>query len=351
MNAEVAGGRRLLLAILLAGMALLCLLILEPFITPIVWAAILAYASWPLYARLKRVMHALETLPALLMTLIVGCAVVLPVLWILVVVRGELINAYQQLAAWLAEGPHRLPAFIGNIPSVGQKLQDTFDQYAADPAALGKGLGEWMLRWAGQLSGILGGVGRNVVTLSLTLLTLFYFYRDGKTILAQAHQVIRGFFGERLDPYVIVAGRMTRAVVYGMLVSAFGQGLVAGIGYWVLGLGGPVLLGVLTAVLSVVPLLGSAIVWVPVGIWLLASGHLLKAIIMLLWGALLVYPVDNVLRPVLISNATRVPFLVVMFGALGGLSEFGLLGLFVGPVLLAVAMAIWREWSVHATTP
>jgi predicted PurR-regulated permease PerM len=153
----------------------------------------------------------------------------------------------------------------------------------------------------------MGEVGRNVVELSLTLLTLFFFYRDGETIASQADTVAEGFFGNRLNPYVITAGKMTRAVVYGLLITAITQGVLAGIGYWVFGVTAPVLLGALTGFLSIVPLVGTAIVWVPVGIYLMSTGLLLKGVLMLVWGAVLVYPADNVLRPILISNATRVP--------------------------------------------
>jgi predicted PurR-regulated permease PerM len=179
------------------------------------------------------------------------------------------------------------------------------------------------------------------------LLTLFFFYRDGETIATQAEQVIEGFFGDRLNPYVMTAAKMTRAVVYGLLVTAIAQGVLAGIGYALLGVTAPVLLGFLTGVLSIVPLIGTASVWVPVGIYLLSVGLVWKGIVMLVWGAVLVYPADNVLRPILISNATRVPFLIVMFGALGGLEAFGLVGIFTGPVVLAIAMAIWREWTLR----
>jgi predicted PurR-regulated permease PerM len=339
--------RPLLLAILLVGLALLCLLILAPFITSIVWAAILAYASWPLYRRLRRMLHGYRTIAALLMTLILGCAVVLPVLWILVLVQGELITAYQALTRYLAQGPQAVPNFLARIPWLGQKIQETMNQYATDPSELTQRLSAWLLSWASQLGRIMSSVGRNVVRLTLTLLTLFFFYRDGETIATQAEQVIEGFFGDRLNPYVMTAAKMTRAVVYGLLVTAIAQGVLAGIGYALLGVTAPVLLGFLTGVLSIVPLIGTASVWVPVGIYLLSVGLVWKGIVMLVWGAVLVYPADNVLRPILISNATRVPFLIVMFGALGGLEAFGLVGIFTGPVVLAIAMAIWREWTLR----
>ena len=339
--------RPLLLAVLLVALALLCLLILEPFITPIVWAAILAYASWPLYRRLRRLLHGYRTIAALLMTLLLGCAVVVPVLWILVLVQGELISAYQTITKYLTQGPQAVPDFLGRIPWVGQKIQDTMDRYATNPSELTQQLSAWLLSWASDLGHILGSVGRNIVKLSLTLLTLFFFFRDGEAIATQADHVIEGFFADRLNAYVVTAGKMTRAVVYGLLITAITQGVLAGIGYWVVGLGAPVLLGALTGILSIVPLVGTAIVWVPVGIYLMSIGLLWKGIVMLTWGAVLVHPADQVLRPILIGHATHVPFLIVLFGALGGLSAFGLIGLFTGPVVLAIAMAIWREWTLR----
>ena len=340
--------RPLLLAILLVGLALVCLMILSPFIAPIVWAAILAYASWPLYRQLRRLLHGYRTLAALLMTLIMACVVVLPVLWILVLVQGELTAAYQALTKYLAQGPQAMPKFLARIPWVGEKIQDTMERYSADPSELTQELSAWLLGWASELGHVMSSVGRNLVKLTLTLLTVFFFFRDGETIATQADHVVEGFFGDRLNPYVVTAGKMTRAVVYGLLITAITQGVLAGIGYWVVGLAAPVLLGALTGILSIVPLVGTAIVWVPIGIYLLSVGLIWKGVIMLTWGAVLVHPADQVLRPILISNATHVPFLIVMFGALGGLQAFGLIGLFSGPVVLAIAMAIWREWTLRA---
>lgn len=339
------GVKRLLLAAAVVALGLACLLVLRPFIVPILWAAILAYTGWPLFLQLRSLLRGLNTPSALLMTILIGCVVVLPVLWILDLVQSELVSAYRLLRASLAHGAPTLPGFIERLPWVGARLQAALQRYSADPGALGQQASALMLSWASRLGAIVGGVGRNLIKLALTLLTLFFFFRDGETIVIQSRRVLRHVFQERLEPYVVTAGRMTRAVVYGLLVTAFAQGLIAGIGYAVIGLAAPVLLGLLTGVLSFVPLAGTAIVWVPVAAWLMLEGHLIKGIILLLWGVLLVHPAENVLRPLLISNAMRVPFLLVMFGALGGLTAFGLVGLFIGPVLLAIAMALWREWA------
>jgi predicted PurR-regulated permease PerM len=344
-------GRRLLLAALLIALAALCLLVLTPFLTPIVWAAILAFASWPLYRRLRRLLHRMHTLPALLMTVLLGCAVILPMLWILILVQRELFAAYRLLTHYLAEGPHTLPASIAALPWVGPQLQSLMDRYSADPNGVTQELSAWTLSWARDVGGILSSVGREAVRLTLTLLVLFFLYRDGYSIVRQIDHVIKRFFADRIDRYIETAGKMTRAVVYGLLITGLIQGVIAAVGYWIVGLTAPVLLGFLTAVLSLVPLVGTAIVWVPVGVWLLSTGHVGQGVVILAWGAVLVYPADNVLRPMLISSAIRVPFLLVMFGALGGLDAFGLVGLFMGPVILATGLAIWREWTVQSAAP
>jgi len=340
--------RRTLLVLSLGALAVACLLILSPALASIVWAAILAYASWPLYRRLRAPLRTFNTTSAFVMTLLMTCAVLVPMIWLLVLLQDELVSAYGALAAFLTQGPHSLPPVIRNIPGVGTLLQENIDHYAQDPNALGREVMEGLKQSVAQLTGLLGGIGRNLLKLLLTMLTLFFFYRDGDSIARQSQRVIRRFFGDRIFPYIRTGAAITRAVLHGLLITALAQGVMAGIGYRLVGLQAPVLLGVLTGVLAAVPVVGTALVFVPLGAWLLLTGPPWRGFVLLLWCFVLVHPIDNILRPLLISNATRLPFLVVMFGAIGGLSAFGLVGLFVGPVLLGVAMAVWREWAGQA---
>ncbi len=337
--------RRILLWTLLGLLGAACLFVLRPFLAPVVWAAILAYASWPLYRQLRSVLARFNTFAAVLMTLLMTCAVVLPVLWLLVLVQSELLNAYRALAGYLTQGPQALPGVIRDIPWLGNLLQEKLIRYSSDPAALTREAAGWIQRWAVALGSVLGDISRNFIKVLIAILTLFFLYRDGDTIAHQGRIVGSRLFGDRLDPFANTTGMMTRAVLYGLLATAFAQGLVAGIGYRVVGLEGPVLLGVLTGMLSIIPAIGTGLIWAPLGVWLLVNGPVWKGVLLLLWGSLLVHPIDNVLRPLLISNATRVPFLLVLFGAIGGLTGFGLVGIFVGPVLLGIAMALWREWA------
>lgn len=337
--------RGALLGLSLGALALTCLLILRPVLASIVWAAILAYASWPLYCWLRAPLRAFKTTGALIMTLLMTCAVVVPMVWLLARLQDELVNAYGALATFLAHGPHELPAVIRDIPGVGGLLQENIDRYTQDPTALARETMAGLKQSVATLTGLLGSIGRNLLKLLLTILTLFFLYRDGQTIARQSQHIIRRFLGERVFPYLRTAGATTRAVLHGLLITAFAQGSMAGIGYSIVGLQGPVLLGVLTGVLSAVPAVGTAIVFVPLSVWLFLTGPVWKGFILLLWCFVLVHPIDNILRPLIISNAARLPFLLVMFGAIGGLTAFGLVGLFVGPVLLGVAFVIWREWA------
>jgi len=138
-----------------------------------------------------------------------------------------------------------------------------------------------------------------------------------------------------------------RAVVFGIVLTALAQGLLAGLGYWAAGIAAPALWGVITALVSMIPFVGP-VVWIGLSLSLLAQGETQAAVGLFLWGALVVSWVDNLIRPLVISGPTKIPFLLVFLGVLGGLNTFGLIGLFLGPVLLAVSVGIWREWLVHA---
>ena len=162
--------------------------------------------------------------------------------------------------------------------------------------------------------------------------------------MRQARRLLERVFGSRLHPYLYAAGGMARAVVYALLLTAVLQGAVAGRGYWIVGLQAPILLGAATAIASIIPVEGTFLVWGSLAALLFATGHRWPAVGLLAWGTVLVHPADNIIRPLVIGAQTDMPFLLVMFGIVGGLAAFGLIGLFAGPVILALATAVWREW-------
>jgi len=238
-----------------------CLFILWPFLTPITWAAILAYVSWPIYRTIRKPCIRFKNTTAFGMTLLLTCTLIVPVLWLTYLVSGELTSVYQSLASNLAQKPVALPQVVRNIPWLGDQIQQLLDQVPGEPAALSRQITGWLQARSSQITGIVGGVGRSIAELFTVMFTVFFLYRDGDFLLQQGQLLVKRVFGDRLDTYFATAGAMTRAVLFGFLTTAFAQGLIAGIGYAILGFRGAVLLGALTGVLSVVPLVGTAIVW------------------------------------------------------------------------------------------
>jgi predicted PurR-regulated permease PerM len=335
--------RRVILALLLGALFVLAYLVLNWFIVPALWAAILAYVTWPAYARLRKLLRGHAMSSALLMTLLLTTAFVLPLLWLSALLQAEFVLGYDSVSAYLAEGSHRLPDFVLRLPWMGERLQNMLDQFATDPAALRAQVASWTQQWLGELGDLIGGVAQNAVKLGFAVLTVLFIYRDGESIINQMRRVLRRFLGRRIDGYIAAIGTTTKAVLYGLVLTAFAQGLLAGIGYWITGIRAPVLFGAFTALIALMPL-GTPFVWGSLGAWLLFTGKTLEGIGLLLWGTLVVSSVDNLVRPLVISSATHIPFLLVMFGVIGGLASFGLIGMFLGPVVCAVLMAVWREW-------
>ncbi len=334
--------RHLALWAALGGLLLLSYAVLAPFIAPFAWAAVLAYVTWPAYHRLREKTAGHGTLAAMLMTLAVAAVLVLPFSWTALMLQAELAGAYKALSAWLAQKPGVPPA-LQNLPLLGPWLTDQLQEWLTDPAALKTLVAqhrEEALALAGSLA---GGVGRNAAKFGIALLSLFFLYRDGEALVAQVRTVAGRFLGDRARHYLEAAGATTRAVVLGLTLTALAQGGLAGLGYWVAGLESPISLAAFTALFAFIPF-GTPVVWGAASAWLLITGDTGAALGLFLWGALVVSWADNVIRPLVVSAAVRLHFLLVFFGVLGGLAVFGLIGLFLGPVVLAVLVGVWREW-------
>ncbi|WP_140396894.1 AI-2E family transporter, partial [Crenothrix polyspora] len=329
--------------LLLTGLLLLSFMVLRGFLMSLIWAFIIAYVAWPLYSRLKHRLNDKPTLSAALMTAIIAAAVILTVSWLVAMLQAEIVIAYQTLVDNVAEGPFRLPEFLSRIPWLGNYLQHGLDRLNSDQAGVSTQFANWAKQWLGQFAQFLGGIGRYVMNLGVILVTVFFCFRDGDEAIRQLRLGLIHFLGKYQEVYLQAAGNTTRAVVYGLVLAALGQGLLAGVGYTVAGVKAPVLFGAITALLALVPM-GATLVWLPLAIMLLLSGQTWPGIGLLLWGFLAVSTVDNVIRPIIISGASRVPFLVVLFGVLGGLTAFGAVGLFLGPVILSVLLSVWQAW-------
>ncbi|NJM38176.1 MAG: AI-2E family transporter [Akkermansiaceae bacterium] len=207
------------------------------------------------------------------------------------------------------------------------------------------------LTWAwGWLLSITLAVGSGVTQLVLSGFLAFFLLRDAPILsdrLAVAADRLAGSRGLHL---VKVAGDTVRGVIYGIIGTAIAQALLAGIGFWFAGIPGAILLGVVTFFFGVVPF-GPPLVWLPAAAWLFAQGHTGMGIFMLIWGAGVISGIDNVLKPYLISQGSKMPFVLIFCGVIGGAFAFGLVGVFLGPTLLAVAFRVIEEWSSHRAEP
>ncbi len=343
--------RQLLLASFVIALTAAACLVMSPFFVPIAWAAILAYASWPLYSKLLNLLKDRTNWAALMMTLGMVSAIILPILWLFLTLKLELGVAADIFNTKLAKGGFLLPKFITDLPLIGSDIAAWFSQVVAAPAQLKTTVQAFLANADKAAFDVLGGIGRNFVKMGLAMLTLFFVYRDGAKFLGQLERVLESMLGPRVRGYIEAAGGATRGVVYGIVLTAIIQGAVAGFGYWVAGLDAALMLAAITVLFALIPF-GTPLVWGSLGVWLLLTGQHWAGLGLLLWGGMVVSWVDNIVRPFVVSQNVKLPFILAFFGVLGGLAAFGLVGLFLGPVILAVAFAVWHEWlEAHPTSP
>ncbi|MCA1925470.1 MAG: AI-2E family transporter [Thiobacillus sp.] len=322
--------------------------VLSPFLIALVWAGILAYVTWPLHQRLRRLLPERENLAAFLMTLGVAAMLLLPLLWVMFTLLADVATASALLRRLSAEGLPALPAGVSAWPG-GTWLMAQYAKIQGDPEWVRLQLAALGLSDTSTLKTIAGGIGRNAAKFGIAVFALFFLYRHGDSVLTQFRRVATRWLGDSARGYIHAVGVTVRAVVFGIVLTALAQGVLAGLGYWVAGIAAPALWGAITALVSLIPFVGP-VVWIGLSLNLLAHGETQAALGLFLWGALVVSWVDNLIRPLVISGPTQIPFLLVFLGVLGGLNTFGLIGLFLGPVLLAISVAIWREWLVHKQT-
>ena len=341
--------RRLITATLLAGLVLLGVRVMEPFIVPVLWAAILAFVTWPAYLRVLRACRGRRVLAALILTTAVSLAVIAPIAWLALVLRLELVRLWHEAQTVLAGGA-QLPPVLLKIPWLGDQVRELAARAAQDPHVLGLELRRVTDHSFDHIAHLVGGISREAVKMAFTAVTLFFVYRDGERLAAQLAQALEQVLGARVHNYLRAIEQTVRAVVYGLVLTALVQGLLVGLGYWIAGTGAPVFLAALTTVCGLIPF-AAPTVWLSVSVWLLVRGSTAAAVGLLIWGAIVLGWTDHIVRPFLISREAAIPFIVVLFGVLGGLATFGLVGLFIGPVILAVLLAVWREWLFESRSP
>jgi predicted PurR-regulated permease PerM len=344
---------------MMAGVALLTLLVvgsvlvLRPFIIPLILAAVLAYASWPVYGWLLARLHDRATAAATAMTVLLLLTLVTP----FAVMGVSLVDNAVELLRLLREILNRPlpppPDWLGALPFAGSYLKDKWMmlQQGDEGAALLQ-LKHYLLQlplkdWAIRAGAVLG---HGVVLITFSVFICFFFYRDGPAITARIRAVMERLAGHRAKQLIEVTAGTVSRVVNGILGTALAQSVLALIGFWIAGVPGAMLLGLLTFFMSIVPM-GPPFVWLPAALWLFSQGQTVWAAFLAIYGLLVISSIDNVVKPYLISRGGSLPLLLVFMGVLGGLLAFGFIGVFLGPVILAVVYALLSEWMRPAPPP
>lgn len=379
--------------------------VMMPFMTALMWSVVLAFSLWPAQRLLTRWFRGRRTLASVVVALTVSLLLVGPFVLLGFGLADDAALLGVTTKKWLESAEEKPPEWTRRVPIVGESVEEYWVAFHQTKqkwlAQINKGMEEaplkavpvddaghsfpspqeaivrelnkpeskktkineenaglvsesrvfemignilaWSQRWLLEAT---VGVVKGMVQIALSVILTFFILRDGQEIgarVAVAAQRIAGIRGQNL---IKVAGSTVRGVVYGIIGTAVAQGLLAGVGLGMAGVPAAVLLGFLTFFLSAVPF-GPPLVWVPATIWLFSTEKPGWAVFMLIWGMFIVSGVDNVIKPYLISHGTKIPFIVVFIGVLGGALAFGLVGVFLGPTLLAVVFRIVEDWSSY----
>lgn len=331
-----------ILLIALLGASLLLLL---PFLSSLCWAALLAFATWPLMTGLTKVLGGRVTLSAALLTLFWILLVAVPIL----VLGANLAEHAKSLAElikglWVEGLPPAPTGLLEKIPFIGEYLNSTWQRLAQESAALSTTIKPHLGQIANWVALQGAKVGGGLLELSLSLVLVFFFYRDGPALAAFAKAILTRLIDDRANHYLsLIAGTVQR-VINGVIGTAIAQGLLAFIGFWIAGVPGAAGLGILTFFLSFLPA-APPLVWLPVVGWLIFKESYGYATFVALWGFFIVSGVDNILKPYLISRGGALPLLIVIIGVVAGVVTMGLLGVFLGPTLLAVSYSLLKDWA------
>jgi predicted PurR-regulated permease PerM len=341
---------RVLMALLLGGIAIGCVLVLYPFFSSLLWAAILVFTTWPVFEWL-RVHGRLRRGPSAgVMVALTAVVVVLPLALAAPGGANDVNHLRGVIEDALRAGLPGSPDWVFDIPLIGPTLGALWNRWAADISVMVEAMRPYFgIVLEGGLS-LLLGLANGVLLFVLALFIAFFFYLYGEPVAARLRMILHRIAGERADRLIAVTGATVRGVVLGILLTAIVQGILTAFGLWLSGVPRPVLLGVVAGFLAVLPI-GAPVVWIPGALWLMGTGHLGWGIFLAVYGVVAVSGADSVIRPWFIARGAQLPFLLTVLGVLGGALSFGLLGIFLGPVLLGIGYTLLNEWALSDAKP
>ncbi|HQR53295.1 MAG TPA: AI-2E family transporter [Burkholderiales bacterium] len=320
-----------------------CFLVLQPFITALLFAVVIVVSTWPLYLRLRAVLKQRSTLAALVMSLLFAALVITPVVLLAVSLGKNAPDMVETVKEWLAAAPSGPPDWLKTLPVVGNQIDAYWHRLAVSREELAAFLKQFLDPAQRLLLAVGKGLGQGLLQLSLAVFVAFFLFRDGDALREAARGTLERVAGPVGEEVLETIDATIVGVVYGILGTALAQGLVATIGFLIAGVPGPLLLGAVTFLFSLVPV-GPPLIWGAATVWLVNQGEIGWGIFMALWGFFGISGIDNIVKPLLISRGANLPFALVLLGVFGGVLAFGFIGVFLGPIFLAVGWGVGQWW-------
>ena len=327
-------GRGLGLLVIFGIAAWLCWLMLQPFVGVLLWAIVLVVVFYPVHRKLL-VWTGRPGSAAAVSTLLVIVTILLPVVLVSYAVGRELRGAVEHFQGGVGK--------VLDIPAI-QPAVRWLDQYVdVDAWRSANYVAEHLQGWSAAIAGptlmFVGGVVNALVQMLLVVFTMFYFFRDAEPLRHAIYDIVPLEYEQSHD-IVLRTQEVIGATIYGVLAISVIQGTLGFLIFSFLGLPSPLLWGVVMFLMSMIPMAGAFVVWVPAALYLLLTGSYVKALVLVAWGVLVIGSIDNFLSPRLVGRRARLHELLIFFSVLGGLQVFGVLGLVLGPVLAAITLAL-----------
>jgi predicted PurR-regulated permease PerM len=335
---------RVLMGLLLGGIAVGCVLVLYPFFSSILWAGILVFTTWPLAERLRRGLRVGHIGAASIMVTATALTIVLPLALAAPASSGDVAHLRTLIEDALRAGLPEAPGWVFTVPLFGPTFGTLWNSWAADLTALVTALKPYLGMLAESGLSLVLGIANGVVLFLFALFIAFFFYLYGEAIADRLGGIIRRIAGGQAERLIAVTSATVRGTVYSIIGTALVQGALTALGLWIAGVPRPVLLAAVAGFLAVLPI-GAPLIWIPAGLWLLEEGHTGNGVFLLVYGVVVITGTYHVIQPWILARGAKLPFLLTVLGVLGGVLAFGLLGIFLGPVLLGVGFSLANEFA------
>lgn len=327
-----------------ALIVILALFIVHRFLGCMAWAAVIGITTYPLYRLWSKLFGCYRQVSAFLFTSIMFLLLMVPFSWVISILVRETQIFVNYLQAMNHYG-QAAPPWMIKLPWIGPEIQKYWVAELGEPGALKNLFGRLhvSLQHTSYVAKQIGVIfAHTSIQIGFTFLTLFFVYRDGDRLFDQIHQVGINCLGQRWSRYADQLPTALRATVNGTILVGLGVGFLMGVCYYLLNIPAPTLLGFVTAFGAMFPFVVPVILGL-ISLSLLAQGAMISTIIVIAWGTLVMFVADHFVKPVLIGGAIELPFLAVLFGILGGVESFGILGLFLGPIIMVLFVTLWQE--------